>query len=143
VRTPVVHGGAVRIAAGIKIAAEQPRWEVTYIPWSSVGAAALSLLRPGRTPVPFAILRPDPLAYLVFNTISNLTTQDSQVDCFRYVWPAELDLMAQLAGLRLRERWSDWTRTPLTSASTGHVSVWEKPPAGVTSRGSNASFRWF
>ncbi|WP_128437004.1 class I SAM-dependent DNA methyltransferase [Streptomyces cyaneus] len=139
------------------------------------------------------------LAYLVFNTIANLTTQDAQVDCFRnaaahlrpggcfvvevgvpdlrrlppgqnavpfhisdtrwafdtydvatqamssnyvtitdgraehwsipfrYVWPAELDLMARLAGLRLRDRWEDWTREPFTSESGKHVSVWEKP----------------
>jgi SAM-dependent methyltransferase len=139
------------------------------------------------------------VAYLVFNTIMNLTTQAAQVDCFRnvaahlapggcfvvevmipelrklpagqnvvpfhvsptrwafdaydvatqavssnyvevvdgrgeyrsipfrYVWPAELDLMAQLAGLRLRERWEDWTREPFTSESGKHVSVWEKP----------------
>ena len=140
-----------------------------------------------------------PLAYLVFNTIMNLTAQDAQVACFRnaaahlqpggcfvvevmvpelrklparqnavpfqvspgrwafdlydtatqamssnyvevsggrgeyrsipfrYVWPAELDLMAQLAGLRLRERWEGWTREPFTSDSGQHVSVWEKP----------------
>ena len=48
---------------------------------------------------------------------------------FRYVWPAELDLMAQLAGMRLRERWSGWKREPFTSDSRKHVSVWEKPPA--------------
>ena len=46
---------------------------------------------------------------------------------FRYVWPSELDLMARLAGMTLRERWSGWKREPFTSASTGHVSVWEKP----------------
>ena len=46
---------------------------------------------------------------------------------FRYVWPAELDLMAQLAGLRLRERWDGWTREPFTSESRQHVSIWEKP----------------
>jgi SAM-dependent methyltransferase len=139
------------------------------------------------------------LAYLVFNTINNLTTQAAQVDCFRnaaahlepggcfvievgvpelrrlppgqnvvpwhvsptrwafdiydtatqamssnyititgdrseyrsipfrYVWPAELDLMAQLAGMRLRDRWEGWTRQPFTSESRQHVSVWEKP----------------
>jgi SAM-dependent methyltransferase len=44
---------------------------------------------------------------------------------FRYVWPAELDLMAELAGLRLRDRWEDWDRTPFTSESRRHVSVWE------------------
>ena len=141
------------------------------------------------------------LAYLVFNTIMNLTTQDEQVACFRnaarhldpggyfvvevmvprlqsmapgeryhpfavsetrlgfdeydvatqglvshhylidgprsrarsipfrYVWPAELDLMARLAGMRLHERWSDWRRAPFTNSSTSHVSVWQKPAA--------------
>ena len=138
------------------------------------------------------------LAYLVFNTIGNLTTQDEQIACFqnvarhlesggcfvievgvprlqrlapgetilpfdfgethlgldeydvvnqglvshhytkvdgtfeksslplRYVWPSELDLMARLAGMTLRERWSDWQREPFTSDSPKHVSVWEK-----------------
>jgi SAM-dependent methyltransferase len=139
------------------------------------------------------------LAYLVFNTISNLTTQDEQVACFenvaahlepggcfvielhipelqrlppgetvrpfqvtpthlgfdefhlaeqilyshhyfpmngrlevfsapyRYTWPAELDLMARIAGMRLRERWADWDRSPFTGESRKHISVWEKP----------------
>jgi SAM-dependent methyltransferase len=139
-----------------------------------------------------------PLAYLVRNTIANLTTQDQQVACFgnvaahlepggcfvievyipelqrlppgetihafavtpthlgfeeydvatqiayshhywvvdgkletfsapfRYVWPSELDLMARLAGMTLRERWSSWDREPFTSDSRSHVSVWEK-----------------
>lgn len=140
------------------------------------------------------------LAYLIFNTIENLTTQDEQVECFRnvaaqlqpggcfvievnlpdlqrlpfgetfrpftvtptklgfdeydvvnqglishhyqvedrrsevvsmpfrYVWPAELDLMARIAGMRLRERCSDWDRTPFTKTSTKHISVWAKLP---------------
>ena len=140
------------------------------------------------------------VAYLVFNTINNLTTQEAQVACFRnvarhlapggcfvietgvpnlrylppgqdilayragpsgivsysfdhatqryrghyvnftdgigeyltipfrYVWPSELDLMAQLAGLRLRDRWAGWNREPFTTDSRSHVSVWEKPP---------------
>jgi hypothetical protein len=138
------------------------------------------------------------VAYLVFNTIMNLTTQDEQVACFqnvaaqlepggcfvievgvpdlqrlppgetfqpfhvsstrvgideydvagqglishhylfgeepearsipfRYVWPSELDLMARIAGMRLRERWSGWRREPFTSESRQHVSVWERP----------------
>ena len=46
---------------------------------------------------------------------------------FRYVWPSELDLMAQLAGMSLHERWSGWQREPFTSDSRAHVSVWEKP----------------
>jgi SAM-dependent methyltransferase len=138
------------------------------------------------------------LAYLVYNTIMNLTTQDEQVACFqnvgahlepggcfvievavpdlqrlppgetfrpftvtptrlgfdeydvvnqglishhyrvdgdrlevnsppfRYVWPAELDLMARLGGMRLRERFGGWKREPFTAESTLHVSVWEK-----------------
>ena len=141
------------------------------------------------------------VAYVVFNTISNLTTQAAQVACFRNVaahlepggafvievglpelqrlppgetarvfhmsetrwgideydvatqglvshhfetvegriehfsmpfrctWPAELDLMAQLAGMALRERWSGWRGEPFTNDSRGHVSVWEKAPA--------------
>jgi SAM-dependent methyltransferase len=44
----------------------------------------------------------------------------------RYVWPAELDLMARLAGLTLRERWSNWDQEPFTSASRSHISVWEQ-----------------
>ena len=45
---------------------------------------------------------------------------------FRYVWPAELDLMARLAGMSLLERWNDWDRSPFTSDSRSHISVWEK-----------------
>ena len=143
----------------------------------------------------FATVRVDgtfTVAYLVFNTIGNLTTQEQQVACFRNaaahlvtggcfvietgvpsddplrvfdlgdthvgvdeydaatqrlvshhftlvdgawerrsiafrsVGPGELDLMAQLAGLTLRERWGGWSREPFTGESTKHVSVWEK-----------------
>jgi SAM-dependent methyltransferase len=42
----------------------------------------------------------------------------------RYAWPSELDLMAQLAGLRLRERWSSWKREPFTSESQKHISIY-------------------
>jgi SAM-dependent methyltransferase len=138
------------------------------------------------------------LAYLVFNTINNLTSQDEQVACFqnvaahlrpggrfvievgvpslqklpfgetlrpfhvsetyvgfdefdvvnqglishhlhardgkfekrsipfRYVWPAELDLMARIAGMTPEERWSGWKREPFTRESTKHISVWAK-----------------
>lgn len=44
----------------------------------------------------------------------------------RYAWPAELDLMAELAGLTLAGRWADWHRTPFTGESRSHVSVWQK-----------------
>ncbi len=54
-------------------------------------------------------------------------TFDSLSVPFRYVWPAELDLMARLAGMTLRERCSDWTRAPFTAESTSDVSVWQTP----------------
>jgi hypothetical protein len=47
----------------------------------------------------------------------------------RYVWPSELDLMAKIAGMTLRDRWGGWKREPFTSASRKHVSVWERPHA--------------
>lgn len=43
----------------------------------------------------------------------------------RYAFVSELDLMAKLAGMRLRERWADWDRSPFTSDSPKHISVWE------------------
>lgn len=45
---------------------------------------------------------------------------------FRYAWPAELDLMARLAGMRLVHRWGGWDRREFTGESTEHVSVWRK-----------------
>jgi SAM-dependent methyltransferase len=63
-------------------------------------------------------------------TSHHLEIVDGQVERFtvpfRYVWPSELDLMAQLAGMRLRERWGSWKREPFTSDSGMHISVWEK-----------------
>jgi hypothetical protein len=53
----------------------------------------------------------------------NLTTFESP---HRYVWPAELDLMAELAGMKLRGRWADFEHSAFTSESDNHVSVWEK-----------------
>jgi hypothetical protein len=44
----------------------------------------------------------------------------------RYAWPAELDLMARLAGMRLQDRWAGWNREPFTALSPAHVSVYEK-----------------
>jgi len=52
---------------------------------------------------------------------------------FRYVWPSELDLMARLAGMTLRERWNDWDRSPFTSESRSHVSVWKVTDDTATS----------
>jgi SAM-dependent methyltransferase len=48
---------------------------------------------------------------------------------YRFVWPSELDLMAELAGMTLRERWGGWKREPFASDSRKHVSIWEKPAA--------------
>jgi SAM-dependent methyltransferase len=63
----------------------------------------------------------------------HLTIVDGSVERvsipFRYAWPSELDLMAELAGMTLRERWSGWKHEPFTSESRKHVSVWEKPTA--------------
>ncbi len=56
---------------------------------------------------------------------------DGQLKTFssphRYAWPSELDLMARIAGMILRERYSDWNRRPFTSGSRSHVLVWQKP----------------
>jgi SAM-dependent methyltransferase len=46
---------------------------------------------------------------------------------FRFAWPAELDLMAEIAGMTLRDRWAGWDRSPFTSDSRKHISVWERP----------------
>jgi SAM-dependent methyltransferase len=46
---------------------------------------------------------------------------------FRYVWPAELDLMARMAGMTLEDRWAWWDRSPFTGESPSHVSVWRLP----------------
>ena len=45
---------------------------------------------------------------------------------FRYAFPAEFDLMAQLAGMTLQDRWNDWDRSAFTSESSKHVSIWVK-----------------
>ncbi len=50
----------------------------------------------------------------------------------RYCWPSELDLMAQLAGLFLEERYADYDRQPFTASSESHVSIYRKPLVTVT-----------
>jgi SAM-dependent methyltransferase len=57
---------------------------------------------------------------------------------FRYVWPSELDLMAQLAGMTLSERYGGWRREPFTSESEKHVSVWSSGRASPTGGGTRA-----
>lgn len=102
-----------------------------------VGVPALRRLPPGQSAVPFHVGE----RHLGFDTY-DLTTQQAVshhytrrpdgtfehgVHHFRYVWPAELDLMAQLAGLELERRTADWSSAPFTNDSTGHVSVWRRP----------------
>ncbi|EDY53627.1 MULTISPECIES: class I SAM-dependent methyltransferase [Streptomyces] len=96
----------------------------------------LRKLPPGQNTVPFHVGR-DRLGFDTYEVATQAmsshhvrVTEDGQGSFrsipFRYVWPAELDLMARLAGMRLRERWADWSRAPFTSESESHVSVWEK-----------------
>jgi SAM-dependent methyltransferase len=47
---------------------------------------------------------------------------------YRYIWPSELELMARIAGFRLRERWAGWDQAPFTSDSASQVAVFEKQP---------------
>ena len=92
---------------------------------------------PGQVAVPFDVSR----RHLGFDTYDLATQQGTShhyttaedgsirygASNIRDIWPAECDLMAQLAGLELEERVADWHRRPFTSDSEGHVSVWRKP----------------
>jgi SAM-dependent methyltransferase len=97
----------------------------------------LRRLPPGETVHPFA-LTPTHLGFEEYDVASQIAyshhywIEDGRLETFsapfRYVWPAELDLMARIAGMTLRERWRGWDRGPFTSESRGHVSVWTKNP---------------
>jgi len=101
-----------------------------------VGIPDLQRLPPGETVRAFTV-SPTRLGFDEYDIAAQIlyshhySVVDGQLEFFsapfRYVWPTELDLMARLAGMTLRERWSGWNREPFTSASTTHVSVWEKP----------------
>ena len=69
----------------------------------------------------------------------HLFISESGIEMFpvelRYAWPSELDLMARLAGLRLRDRWADWAGTSFTSRSRAHVSVYEAAMDGAADGG--------
>lgn len=96
----------------------------------------LRRMPPGQTAVPFEVSED----HVGFDTLDVATQQGTshhytrQADGsfrygttnFRYVWPAELDLMAQLAGLHVESRWAGWTRDAFTSDSTSQISVWRK-----------------
>jgi methyltransferase family protein len=97
---------------------------------------ALQRLPLGQTIVPFRA-DADGLSFDVYDVVAQrfssqhyTFTQDgvraNPVE-FRYAWPAELDLMARIAGLTLESRWSNWQGEPFTALSTSHVSVWAKP----------------
>jgi len=100
-----------------------------------VGVPSLQRLAPGETVIPFHVSQ-DRLGFDEYDVANqglishHLEIVDGRAIRnsipFRYAWPAEFDLMAQLAGLSLRERWSDWRREPFTSESAKHVSVWAR-----------------
>ena len=73
------------------------------------------------------VTRHDPVAQTT--TSSHIFISENGIRLFpvriRYAWPSELDLMARLAGMKLRHRWSDWGRTPFTAVSANHISVYE------------------
>jgi hypothetical protein len=99
------------------------------------GVPDLQNLPVGQTIVPF---RADAggLGFDVYDVVTqrfssqHYTFSDGRVEAepyeFRYAWPAELDLMARIAGMTLAERWAGWRREPFTALSRAHVSVWEK-----------------
>lgn len=101
------------------------------------GLPQLLRLSPGETIVPFDV-SPHHLGFEEYVDLVNQISishhyyiDGNQVrvgsPAFRYVWPSELDLMAELAGMTLKARWADWNRMPFTGESQSHVSVWQKP----------------
>jgi hypothetical protein len=100
------------------------------------GVPALQSLPPGQTVLPFRA-DPEGFSFDVYDVVTqNFSSQhfyivDGRLQAFpvefRYAWPAELDLMARLAGMRLQSRWAGWTKEPFTNLSPSHVSVYEKP----------------
>ena len=102
-----------------------------------LGVPGIRRFPPGQAAVPFHVGR----HHAGFDTYDLVTQQGTShhyrrhpngtvtygVHNFRYIWPAECDLMAQLAGLELESRTADWTGAAFTSDSESHVSVWRKP----------------
>ena len=89
----------------------------------------------GQTVLPWRA-DPDGMSYYVYDVVTQRLSGrhynfiDGRVESnpieMRYAWPAELDLMARLAGMRLQDRWAGWRREPFTALSPAHVSVYEK-----------------
>jgi SAM-dependent methyltransferase len=96
----------------------------------------LRRLPPGQTVVPFTVT-PEHLGFEEYDVAAQIAWShhywvtggqlETRSTPHRYLWPAELDLMARIAGMSLRERFADWNREPFTSASPSHISVWRKP----------------
>ncbi len=90
----------------------------------------------GQTIIPFRA-DPEGISFDVYDVVTQRFSSqhyvfaDDGIQTFpvelRYAWPSELDLMARLAGLTLRDRWAGWRREAFTSLSRAHVSVYEKP----------------
>jgi SAM-dependent methyltransferase len=101
------------------------------------GVPSLRRLPPGQLAVPFDVSEQhvgvDTYDPVTQQAVSHHFSREPDgsfrhgIHHFRYVWPAELDLMAQLAGLELEQRVADWHGAEFTSESTSHVSVWRKP----------------
>jgi hypothetical protein len=99
------------------------------------GVPALQSLPVGQTIVPFRA-DPDGLGFDVYDVVTqrfssqHYVFEDDRVKRypveFRYAWPAELDLMARIAGLTLEHRWAGWRGEPFTAVSGSHVSIWAK-----------------
>ena len=98
---------------------------------------ALRRLPPGQLAHPFAVAE-GRLGFDTYDTVEQRCTSHHywrepdgtlhyDFGNFRYIWPAECDLMARIAGLVLERRVADWDGSPFTSDSEGHVSVWRKP----------------
>jgi SAM-dependent methyltransferase len=100
------------------------------------GVPALQSLPLGQTVLPFRA-DPEGFSFDVYDVVTqSFSSQhfyiaDGRMEAypveFRYAWPAELDLMARLAGMRLEHRWAGWDRAPFTAVSPSHVSVYVKP----------------
>jgi hypothetical protein len=99
------------------------------------GVPDLQRLPPGQTIIPFRA-EPDGISFDVYDVVTQRASsqhfvfEDGRVRAFpvnfRYAWPAELDLMARIAGLTLRDRWAGWQREPFTALSGSHVSIYKK-----------------
>ncbi|MDQ0797816.1 class I SAM-dependent methyltransferase [Streptomyces sp. B1I3] len=113
-----------------------------------LGVPPLRFLPPGQVAVPFDVSERH-LGFDTFDLVEQLLvshhfTRDGEDGRYRrgssrqrYAWPAELDLMARIAGLELELRVADWDRAQFTEDSTKHVSVWRKPSRGTEARGED------